>query len=120
MKCAFDLSSLSNGYDRFDRDRRGEKVMAKKEDIEYDDVSKIVLIGDAGVGKSNILSRFVRKEFCLEIKPNIGFELASTILQVRAQPDFIICFFALLPFDLNMLLFISLGLPVLSCWLPIV
>ncbi|XP_030442225.1 ras-related protein Rab11C-like [Syzygium oleosum] len=59
--------------------------MAKKEDIEYDDVSKIVLIGDAGVGKSNILSRFVRKEFCLEFKPNIGFEFASRILQVEGK-----------------------------------
>ena len=33
---------------------------------EYGYLFKIVLIGDSGIGKSNILSRFTRNEFYLE------------------------------------------------------
>ncbi|XP_008942549.1 PREDICTED: ras-related protein Rab-11A-like, partial [Merops nubicus] len=37
-----------------------------------------VLIGDSGVGKSNLLSRFTRNEFNLESKSTIGVEFATT------------------------------------------
>lgn len=56
--------------------------MAHKVDHEYDYLFKIVLIGDSGVGKSNILSRFTRNEFCLESKSTIGVEFATRTLQV--------------------------------------
>ena len=36
--------------------------------------------GDYGVGKSNILSKFIRNEFNLESKPTIGVEFASRII----------------------------------------
>lgn len=58
-------------------------LMAYKVDQEYDYLFKIVLIGDSGVGKSNILSRFTRNEFCLESKSTIGVEFATRTLQVR-------------------------------------
>lgn len=48
----------------------------------YDYLFKIVLIGDSGVGKSNILSRFTRNEFCLESKSTIGVEFATRTIQV--------------------------------------
>ncbi|KAL6195512.1 hypothetical protein ACLB2K_031131 [Fragaria x ananassa] len=48
--------------------------MASRVDHEYDYLFKIVLIGDSGVGKSNILSRFTRNEFCLESKSTIGVD----------------------------------------------
>jgi Ras-related protein Rab-11A len=57
--------------------------MAHRVDNEYDYLFKIVLIGDSGVGKSNILSRFTRNEFCLESKSTIGVEFATRTLQVR-------------------------------------
>ncbi|KAI3973737.1 hypothetical protein MKX01_031157 [Papaver californicum] len=56
-----------------------------KVDQEYDYLFKIVLIGDSGVGKSNILSRFTRNEFCLESKSTIGVEFATRTLQVDGK-----------------------------------
>lgn len=56
--------------------------MANRVDHEYDYLFKIVLIGDSGVGKSNILSRFTRNEFCLESKSTIGVEFTTRTLQV--------------------------------------
>ncbi|OXB71651.1 UNVERIFIED_CONTAM: hypothetical protein H355_005482 [Colinus virginianus] len=52
-----------------------EKMAAKDE--YYDYLYKIVLIGDSGVGKSNMLSRFTRDEFNLESKSTIGVEFAT-------------------------------------------
>ncbi|KAG6433242.1 hypothetical protein SASPL_104850 [Salvia splendens] len=62
-----------------------KKSMAYKVDHEYDYLFKIVLIGDSGVGKSNILSRFTRNEFCLESKSTIGVEFATRTLQVEGK-----------------------------------
>ncbi|CAG0890773.1 unnamed protein product, partial [Darwinula stevensoni] len=41
----------------------------------------VVLIGDSGVGKSNLLSRFTRNEFNLESKSTIGVEFATRSIQ---------------------------------------
>ncbi|KAL3598033.1 hypothetical protein D5086_005951 [Populus alba] len=57
--------------------------MARRPDEEYDYLFKVVLIGDSGVGKSNILSRFTRNEFCLESKSTIGVEFATRTLQFQ-------------------------------------
>jgi hypothetical protein len=64
----------------------GRPAMAHRMDNEYDYLFKIVLIGDSGVGKSNILSRFTRNEFCLESKSTIGVEFATRTLQVNPPP----------------------------------
>ncbi|TXG47503.1 hypothetical protein EZV62_026797 [Acer yangbiense] len=50
---------------------------AYKADDDYDYLFKVVLIGDSGVGKSNLLSRFTRNEFSLESKSTIGVEFAT-------------------------------------------
>jgi len=59
------------------------------EDI-FDVILKVVLIGDSGVGKSNLLSRYTRNEFNLESKSTIGVEFATRSIkidgkQVKAQ-----------------------------------
>ncbi|KAL3356264.1 hypothetical protein AABB24_017116 [Solanum stoloniferum] len=59
--------------------------MARRADEEYDYLFKIVLIGDSGVGKSNLLSRFTRNEFCLESKSTIGVEFATRTLKVEGR-----------------------------------
>nr|GEW86424.1 Ras-related protein RABA1f [Tanacetum cinerariifolium] len=56
--------------------------MAYKADDDYDYLFKVVLIGDSGVGKSNLLSRFTRNEFSLESKSTIGVEFATRSIKV--------------------------------------
>ena len=55
-------------------------------DDEYDYLFKVVLIGDSGVGKSNLLSRFTRNEFNLESKSTIGVEFATRSIEVKNRP----------------------------------
>ncbi|EDN09832.1 GTP-binding protein ypt3 [Histoplasma capsulatum] len=52
---------------------------------EYDFLFKVVLIGDSGVGKSNLLSRFTRNEFNLDSKSTIGVEFATRSIQVDGK-----------------------------------
>jgi len=54
-----------------------------KTDDKYDYLFKVVLIGDSGVGKSNLLSRFTRNEFNLESKSTIGVEFATRSIQTE-------------------------------------
>ncbi|XP_026139044.1 ras-related protein Rab-11A-like [Carassius auratus] len=58
--------------------------MSGRED-EYDYLFKVVLIGDSGVGKSNLLSRFTRNEFNLESKSTIGVEFATRSIHVEGK-----------------------------------
>eukprot|EP01089_Gocevia_fonbrunei_P013873 TRINITY_DN365_c0_g1_i1.p1 TRINITY_DN365_c0_g1~~TRINITY_DN365_c0_g1_i1.p1 ORF type:complete len:222 (-),score=50.51 TRINITY_DN365_c0_g1_i1:93-758(-) len=51
--------------------------MSREQGEEYDYLFKVVLIGDSGVGKSNLLTRFTRNEFNLESKATIGVEFAT-------------------------------------------
>lgn len=44
-----------------------------------------MLIGDSGVGKSNLLSRFTRNEFNLDSKSTIGVEFATRSIQVDTK-----------------------------------
>ncbi|XP_076923044.1 ras-related protein RABA1f-like [Bidens hawaiensis] len=55
---------------------------AYRTDDDYDYLFKLVLIGDSGVGKSNLLSRFTRNEFSLESKSTIGVEFATRSIRV--------------------------------------
>jgi len=57
-------------------------MAGRRAEEEYDYLFKVVLIGDSGVGKSNLLSRFTRNEFCLESKSTIGVEFATRTLHV--------------------------------------
>lgn len=92
-----------------------------KPDEEYDYLFKLVLIGDSGVGKSNLLSRFTKNEFNLESKSTIGVEFATRSLRIdnkvvkaqiwdtAGQERFFFFFFGLL---LSLLLATFIG-----CWL---
>ena len=45
----------------------------------------VVVIGDSGVGKSNLLSRFTRDEFNLESKSTIGVEFATRSVCIEGK-----------------------------------
>ncbi|XP_009356048.2 ras-related protein RABA6a-like [Pyrus x bretschneideri] len=57
-------------------------LMGDSIDEECDYLFKAVLIGDSGVGKSNLLSRFSKDEFRLDSKPTIGVEFAYRNIKV--------------------------------------
>ena len=48
----------------------------------FDELYKIVLIGDSGVGKSNILSRYIHDEFSIDTKTTVGVEFGSKIIKI--------------------------------------
>ena len=52
---------------------------------EKSNVMKIVIIGDPGVGKSNIISQFSRGEFKLGEKPTIGVEFVKRKLEIEGK-----------------------------------
>jgi len=49
----------------------------------YDHQFKIILIGDAGVGKSNLLLRYCKNEFNLESTTTIGVEFGNRMVTVE-------------------------------------
>ena len=52
---------------------------------EYDFLVKIVLVGDSGVGKSNLLTRFTRNEFSIDSKSTIGVEFATKNVNIDSK-----------------------------------
>ncbi|CAM0956486.1 unnamed protein product [Alopecurus aequalis] len=52
---------------------------------EYDYRFKVLLIGDSGVGKSNLLSRFARDESRLKTRSTIGVEFANKTVRVDGK-----------------------------------
>lgn len=53
------------------------------DDLEYDYLFKIVIVGDASVGKSNILTRFIRDEFMSNSRSTIGVEFATKNITIK-------------------------------------
>ena len=49
---------------------------------EYDMIIKMVLIGDSSVGKTNIMSKFLKNEFREDSRATVGVEFGSKIFNV--------------------------------------
>ena len=60
-------------------------MAVRRNEDEYDFLFKIVLIGDSGVGKSNLMSRFTKNEFTLESKTTIGVEFATKSVIIEGK-----------------------------------
>lgn len=45
----------------------------------------VVIVGDSGVGKTSLVSRFSRNEFLSETKPTIGVEFVSVDMEVDGR-----------------------------------
>ncbi|KAI7747656.1 hypothetical protein M8C21_017525 [Ambrosia artemisiifolia] len=54
-----------------------------EERIDY--VYKVVVIGDSAVGKTQVLSRFTRNEFCFDSKSTIGVEFQTRTLTIKSK-----------------------------------
>lgn len=53
---------------------------------EIEDYSiKVVVVGDSGVGKSNILSRFVNNEFSSDCRATVGVELSTKTYKINGK-----------------------------------
>ncbi len=52
---------------------------------QYDYIYKIVLIGDSGVGKSNILSRYLTDTFTYDSKATVGVEFGSKSMEIEGN-----------------------------------
>ena len=61
--------------------------MARTDDY-YDFLFKVVIIGDSGVGKSNLLSKFTRDEFDLDSKTTVRERCCCLVsaIAVSCQP----------------------------------
>jgi len=55
-----------------------------EEPEEYDFLYKVVLVGDAGVGKTHILSRFIRGTLPRSVQATIGVEFATRTLSLQS------------------------------------
>ncbi|KAL5475506.1 hypothetical protein EMCRGX_G025330 [Ephydatia muelleri] len=52
---------------------------------DYEFVFKVVLVGDASVGKSNLLMRFTKNEFSEHSRETIGVHFTSTIVKIGTK-----------------------------------
>lgn len=64
-----------NGHEKVDYD--------VQEKIDY--VFKVVVIGDSAVGKTQILSRFAKNEFCFDSKSTIGVEFQTRTVTINGK-----------------------------------
>ena len=60
------------------------------EEDEYDMMIKVILIGDSGVGKTNIMSKFLKNQFMENSKATVGVEFGSKLFvhenhKIKAQ-----------------------------------
>lgn len=55
------------------------------DDIEqkHDFYVKVIVTGDSGVGKSNLMSRFTKNEFKLDSKTTIGIEFSKHLMKLE-------------------------------------
>ncbi|KDP28444.1 hypothetical protein JCGZ_14215 [Jatropha curcas] len=54
-----------------------------EERIDY--VFKVVVIGDSAVGKTQLLSRFTKNEFCFDSKSTIGVEFQTRTVNIKGK-----------------------------------
>lgn len=57
--------------------------MVYKLDENYDYLFKLVVIGDSGVGKTSLLSRFTKNEFSFNSRSTIGVEFSTRTIRVQ-------------------------------------
>ncbi|KAH7099479.1 ras family protein [Auriculariales sp. MPI-PUGE-AT-0066] len=51
----------------------------------YDFLFKVVIVGDAGTGKTNLLTRFTRNEFTTDTKSTIGMDFTTQLMSIQQK-----------------------------------
>jgi len=57
--------------------------MSDDDEDDFDRIIKLIIVGDSGVGKTNVLTRFTDNQFNLESKATIGVEFKSRSLKLK-------------------------------------
>lgn len=52
---------------------------------DYDMIFKIVIVGDSGVGKTGLLTRYLRNEFTEDSKATVGVEFGGKKLEIKGS-----------------------------------
>lgn len=55
------------------------------DEIDFDVLMKIIIVGDSGVGKTNLLSRFTHQEFKEDSKPTVGVEFSTRNVEIKGK-----------------------------------
>jgi small GTP-binding protein len=55
------------------------------EDEDYDVLMKIIVVGDSGVGKTNLVNRFTQQTFLDDCKPTVGVEFFSRNIDIEGK-----------------------------------
>ncbi|ONI23538.1 hypothetical protein PRUPE_2G193600 [Prunus persica] len=76
------MNQEMNGVDA-DQVQRVAQEINGQEKIDY--VFKVVVIGDSAVGKTQILSRFTKNEFCFDSKSTIGVEFQTRTVTIKGK-----------------------------------
>ncbi|KAH0731393.1 hypothetical protein KY290_002414 [Solanum tuberosum] len=66
-----------------DQMKRVNGVHHNEDKIDY--VFKVVVIGDSAVGKTQVLSRFAKNEFCFDSKSTIGVEFQTRTVSIQSK-----------------------------------
>lgn len=65
------------------QEMNGVEAERPQEKIDY--VFKVVVIGDSAVGKTQMLSRFAKNEFCFDSKSTIGVEFQTRTVTINGK-----------------------------------
>ncbi|KAF2324922.1 hypothetical protein GH714_021280 [Hevea brasiliensis] len=65
------------------QEMNGGELENHEEKIDY--VFKVVVIGDSAVGKTQLLSRFTKNEFCFDSKSTIGVEFQTRTVTIKGK-----------------------------------
>ncbi|KAL6290540.1 hypothetical protein ACE6H2_008050 [Prunus campanulata] len=76
------MNQEMNGVEA-DQVQRVAQEIHGQEKIDY--VFKVVVIGDSAVGKTQILSRFTKNEFCFDSKSTIGVEFQTRTVTIKGK-----------------------------------
>lgn len=69
--------------ERYQKENLSNGHHVHQEKIDY--VFKVVVIGDSAVGKTQILSRFTKNEFCFDSKSTIGVEFQTRTVTIKGK-----------------------------------